>query len=131
MNGNFDISKIENVLAAFVKANRLSEHVFRGQRPNVETKMNDFVVVSVVTRITDRRALGRCTCRIEIFVKNLSNGEKNGTKLSLIYQKLTASFPIQDTTYLFDIHPAIVPLGDDGYGYNVIAVQFLTHIKTL
>ncbi len=131
MNCNFDIEKIENVLANAVKAGNISQKVFKGQRPNVDANMSDFIVVSVATRVTDRGALGRCTCRIELFAKNLSNGEKNGTKLSLMYNKLIQIFPIQDNTYLFDIYPVTIPLGNDDYGYNVIAIQFATHIKTL
>lgn len=131
MNLNFDIGKIENVLANVVKNASVSDKVFKGQRPNVDTNMADFVVVSVATRVTDRGALGRCTCRIELFAKNLSNGEKNGTKLSIMYEKLISIFPIQDNTYFFDIYPATIPLGNDGYGYNVLAIQFHTHIKTL
>lgn len=131
MNPNFDIEKIEGVLANVVKTGNVSQKVFKGQRPNVDANMSDFAVVSVATRVTDRGALGRCTCRIELFAKNLSNGEKNGTKLSLMYNKLIQIFPIQDNTYLFDIYPVIIPLGNDDYGYNVIAIQFATHIKTL
>ena len=130
MNINFDIGKIEDVLATVIKNGNVSAKVFKGQRPNVDNTMNDFVVVSVPTRVTDRGALGRCTCRIELFAKNLSNGEKNGTKLSLMYSKLIEIFPIKDDTYLFDIYPITIPLGNDGYGFNVIAIQFNTHIKT-
>jgi len=131
MNRNFDIGIIENVLANAVRIGKVSEKVFKGQRPNVDAKMNDFSVVSVVTRITDKGGFGRCTCRIELFAKNLSNGEKNDAKLSIMYEKLLSIFPIQDNTYLFDIYPSTIPLGNDGYGYNVIAIQFHTHIKTL
>jgi len=130
MNRNFDIGIIENVLANAVRIGKVSDKVFKGQRPNVDAKMNDFSVVSVVTRITDKGSFGRCTCRIELFAKNLSNGEKNDTKLSIMYEKLLSIFPIQDNTYLFDIYPSTIPLGNDGYGYNVIAIQFHTHIKT-
>ncbi|NDV68596.1 hypothetical protein [Dysgonomonas sp. 25] len=131
MNLNFDIGKIEEVLANAVRTGNVTEKVFKGQRPNVEAKMNDFAIVSVATRVTDRGALGRCTCRIELFVKNLSNGEKNSTKQTIMYEKLLSIFPIQDNTYLFDIYPVTIPLGNDGYGYNIIAIQFHTHIKTL
>lgn len=131
MNLNYDIGRIENILANAAKGGNVSEKIFKGQRPNVNADMNDFVVVSVATRVTDRGALGQCTCRIELFAKNLSNGEKNNTKLSIMYEKLSAIFPIRDNTYLFDIYPVTIPLGSDSYGYNVIAIQFQTHIKTL
>lgn len=132
MNENFDIQKIEAVLASAVRDGHVASKTFMGQRPNIsDTLMPDFAVVSVSTSITDLRALGRCICLIELFAKNLSNGEKNATKLSLMYQRLFKIFPIQNDIYLFDITPTIIPLGSDKYGYNVIAIQILTHIKTL
>lgn len=132
MNKNFDPQLVETILANAVKAGSVSNNVYKGQRPNTtDTKMADFVVVSLSSNVTDLAALGRCTCRIELFAKNLSNGEKNGAKLSILYTKLREVFPILDDTYLFDINPSIIPLGDDGYGYNVIAIQIQTLIKTL
>ncbi len=132
MNKNFDIQFIEQVLADAVRNGGITEKVFRGNRPNIkDAPMNDFAVVSVVTNVTDLAAIGRCTCRIELFVKNLSNGEKNSTKLSLMYAKLSGIFPIRHSIYLFDNHPVTIPLGTDNYGYNIIAIQFQTHIKTL
>lgn len=131
MNLNFDIGKIENVLADAIIKGNVSQNVFKGQRANVDANMKDFVVASVATRVTDRGALGRCICRIELFAKNLSNGQKNTAKLSIMYERLLGIFPIEDNTYLFDIYPVTIPLGNDSYGYNVIAIQFHTHIKTL
>lgn len=132
MNTNFDIQAIEEVLANAVRRGNVTSKVFKGQRPNVtENSMTDFSVVSVATRITDMSALGRCLCRIELFAKNLTNGEKNGTKLSLMYARLLEIFPITHEKYIFDIYPAVIPLGSDSYGFNVIAVQLNTHIKTI
>lgn len=132
MNPNFDIEKIEQVLADAVREGNVAKKVFKGQRPNVKDEsMTDFAVVSVVSNITDMSALGRCTCRIELFVKNLSNGEKNSTKLSLMYSKLNQIFPIKHNIYLFDIYPTTIPLGNDSYGFNVTAIQINAHIKTL
>lgn len=132
MNKNFDIQLIEQVLADAVIAGGVSRKVFRGNRPNVkEVSMNDFVVVSVVAQVADMGAIGRSTCRIELFAKNLSNGEKNSTKLSIMYSKLLGIFPLTHETYIFNNHPVTIPLGTDNYGFNVIAIQFQTHIKTL
>lgn len=132
MTNVFDIQSIEQALSDALKTGKVAGKVFKGQRPNLkESSMPDFAVVSVVTGITDLRALGNCMCRIELFAKNLSNGEKNSTKLSLMYKSLTDILPIVHEKYIFDNHPAVIPLGSDDYGYNVIAIQLNTHIKTL
>lgn len=132
MKRNYDIQKIEDVLAEYVNDIGLSSKIFKGQRPNnVDTGMNDFVVVKVPSSIIDKAAYGECVCRIEMFVKNLSNGTKNGAKFSLMYQKLVDTFPIDSDTYLFDMHPSVIQLGNDKNGYFVQAININTIIKTI
>lgn len=132
MKRNYDIQKIEDVLAEYVKDIGLSSKIFKGQRPNnVDTGMSDFVVVKVPSSIIDKAAYGECICQIEMFVKNLSNGTKNGVKFSLMHQKLVDTFPINSDTYLFDIHPSVIQLGNDKNGYFVQAININTIIKTI
>lgn len=131
MNLNYDIQKIEQVLAEAVKAGGLSENVFQGQRPNTGTEaMNDFIVISVPTPLVDQWAIGQCSSRIEIFVKNLSKGLKNSPRFSVMFTKLNNIFPITHKDYLFDIYPAIIPLGNDNNGFHVQAININTIIKT-
>lgn len=132
MNINYDIQKIEKALADIIRAANVSANVFEGQRPSLSDTMNDFIVVSVPSAINDRAAYGSCTVRIEIFVKNIApTGLKNSIKFSNILTKLNALFPITHNTYLFDWYPTIIPLGNDGYGYHVQAVNINTTIKTI
>lgn len=132
MNLNYDIQKIEKALADIIRAANVSANVFEGQRPSLSDTMNDFIVVSVPSAINDRAAYGSCTVRIEIFVKNIApTGLKNSIKFSNILTKLNALFPITHNTYLFDWYPTIIPLGNDGYGYHVQAVNINTTIKTI
>lgn len=132
MKLTYDIQEIENVLADFCKSADLSKHIFKGQRPsNSKVPMKSFLVVSVPSGVTDLAAYGRCSSRIEIFVKNLSNGTKNGDEFSLIYKKLVEAFPIQNDTYLFDTHPNIIQLGNDKNGYFVQAININTIIKSI
>lgn len=132
MKLTYDIQEIENVLADFCKSADLSKNIFKGQRPNnIDTKMSDFSVVSVPSGVTDLAAYGRCVSRIEMFVKNLSDGTKNGVKFSLMYRKLVEAFPIQNDTYLFELHPRIIQLGNDKNGYFVQALNINTIIKTI
>lgn len=131
MNLNYDIQKIEKALADVVLAGGVSAKVYKGQRPSIAKDMTDFVVVSVPTSLTDLAAYGRCTARIEMFVKNDANGLKNSTKFSLMYAKLCDIFPIKYNTYLFDMHPTIIPLGNDNEGFHVQAININTIIKTI
>lgn len=131
MNLNYDIQKIEKVLADVVLTGAVSTKVFKGQRPSVAKDMTDFIVVSVPTSLTDLATYGRCTSRIEMFVKNDSNGLKNSTKFSLMFAKLCDIFPIHNDTYLFDIYPTIIPLGNDHEGFHVQAIHINTIIKTI
>lgn len=132
MKQTYDIQNIEKTLAEYVKSIGLSDRIFMGQRPNkVDTGMSDFVVVSVPNSIRDMAVYGECTCRIEMFVKNLTNGAKNGVKFSLMYKKLCNTFPIESDTYIFDTHPSVIQLGNDKNGYFVQAINIKTIIKTL
>jgi hypothetical protein len=132
MKLTYDIQKIEDTLAEYVKDIGLSNKIFKGQRPNnVDTGMSDFVVVSVPSSINDREVYGECICRIEMFVKNLSNGTKNGVKFSLMYKKLCDTFPIESDTYIFDVNPNMIQLGNDKNGYFAQAINIKTIIKTL
>lgn len=131
MNLNYDIQKIEKALADVVLAGGISAKVFKGQRPSIAKEMTDFVVVSVPTSLTDLAAYGRCTSSIKMFVKNESNGLKNSTKFSLMYTKLCSIFPIQNDTYLFDVNPTLVSLGNDNEGFHVQAININTIIKTI
>lgn len=131
MNLNYDIQKIELALADAVLAGKVSEKVFKGQRPSIAEDMTSFVVVSVPTSLTDLAAYGRCTARIEMFVKNDAAGLKNSTKFSNMFAKLCEIFPIQNNTYLFDMHPTIIPLGNDNKGFHVQAINITTTIKAV
>ena len=131
MNLNYDIQNIEKVLFDVLTNGGVTEKVYTGQRPSKADPMTAFYVVSVPTSISDLSAYGRCTCRIEMFVKNDSNGLKNSVRFSKMYSKICSLFPIQNNTYLFDINPTIIPLGNDNEGFHVQAININTIIKTI
>lgn len=132
MNINYDIQKIEKALADIIRNANVSANVFEGQRPSLSDTMNDFIVVSVPSAINDRSAIGTCNVRIEVFVKNITaTGLKNSIKFSYIFAKLNDLFPLIHSTYLFGSYPTIIPLGNDGYGYHVQAININTTIKTV
>lgn len=129
---NYDINKIELELKAVVKNAGLSLNVYTGDRPSIaDTTQNELVVVRVSSTLSDMSAYGRCICGIDMFVKDLSNGCKNGTKMSIMTQKAISIFPIQSSNYIFSCEPNIIPMGSDGFGYHVERIQITVLIKSI
>lgn len=129
---NYDINKIELELKAVVKNAGLSLNVYTGDRPSIaDTTQNELVVVTVASSINDMSAYGRCACAVDMFAKDLSNGCKNGTKLSIMTQKAISMFPIKSSNYLFSCEPNIIPMGSDGFGYHVERIQITVLIKLI
>ena len=129
---NYDINKIELELKAVVKNAGLSLNVYTGDRPSIsDTTQNELVVVSVASTLTDMSAYGRCICAIDMFAKDLSNGCKNGTKLSIMTQKAISIFPISSESYIFSCEPNIIPMGTDTFGYHVERLQITVLIKSI
>lgn len=131
MNLNYDIQEIEKALVEFIASTGLTQPVYEGQRPSNNVSMASFFVVSVPTSISDIAAYGTCTARIEMFVKNTSDGLKQSKVFSNMYRKISESFPIKNEKYLFDIHPSIIQLGNDKDGYHVQAININTIIKAV
>lgn len=128
---NYDINKIELELKAAVKTAGLSTNVYTGDRPSIsDTSLNELVVVSVSSTLSNLQAYGRCVCAIDMFAKDLSTGCKNGTKLSIMTQKAISMFPIASTNYIFSCEPNIIPMGTDGFGYHVERLQITCLIKS-
>ena len=129
---NYDINKIELELKAAVKNAGLSLNVYNGDRPSIaDSTQNELVVTMVSSSIADMSAYGRCTCAIDMFAKDLSNGCKNGTKLSIMTQKAISMFPIKSSNYIFSCEPNIIPMGSDGFGYHVERLQINVLIKSI
>lgn len=128
MNKNYNIQDIENALAKAMIG--VSSNIYEGQRPStMDASVENFIVCSVPTSLSDRATYGECTARVEIFVKNQKNGLKNGLKLSSMYKALCDKFPIESDKYIFDVYPTIIPLGNDDKGFHVHAIQIHTLIK--
>lgn len=127
---NYDINKIELELKSVVMTAGLSANVYTGDRPSIaDAKLNELVVVSVASTLTDMSAYGRCICAIDMFARDLSNGCKNGTKLSIMTQKAISIFPISSINYVFSTEPNIIPMGTDTFGYHVERLQITVLIK--
>lgn len=128
LQDNYDISAIEDELKRILDKSDISKNIFCGSRPKVTDSMNEFVIVRVVTDISDMNAFGRGVCRVELYAKDLSNGIKNSKKLSLMYSKIKGLFPNKESFCIFS-PTAIVPLGSDGFGFTAEAINIETIIK--
>ncbi len=131
LNPNYDINKLEVELKNMVRNSGASLNVYTSRPSIVDTTQNEFIVVSVVSRITDMLAYGRCLCAIDIYGKDLSNGTKNGVKLSIMTNRLCNILPLESDNYVFSEDMTVIPLGSDGCGYHVERIQFVTLIKTI
>lgn len=128
LQDNYDISAIEYELKRVLDKSGISKNIFCGSRPKVTDIMNDFIIVRVVTDVSDMNAFGRGACRIELYAKDLANGLKNSKKLSLMYSKIKGLFPDKESFCIFS-PTTVVPLGSDGFGFTAEAVNIQTIIK--
>jgi hypothetical protein len=131
LTANFDTNKIYNEVKAFVKNAGVSLNIHNSRPPLNDTPPNEMVVISVVSRMSDLMAYGRCLCAIDLYSKNLSDGTMNGVKLSIMNHRLRSVLPFTSENYVFSDDITIIPLGNDGYGYHVERLQFNILIKSI
>jgi hypothetical protein len=95
--------------------------------PDTRVKDKTFIVVSVDSAVVDEYAYYYTIASVQIFVPNLSTGEKNSSMFTKIIDAINRVFPIVSDIYEFDIFPNVIILGNDNKGYYVKEIQ----IKTL
>lgn len=129
MINNFDITAIEDDVIGIVRNLGLSKKVYPN-RPKAADSSSDFVVVSVLSGVTDLSAYGECTIKIDLFAKDI-DGIKNKNKLSAMYEKLVNGFPASSGRLLFDTE--LNTLGDtpDDFGYHARLIRIKTTIKAI
>lgn len=106
----------------------VSKNRFLERPNNTQKPMNDFVVVSIPTKITSttygyENYQSECVGRITLFAKDLKGGEQNIVSLQKMVDSTMALFPLHNeliTAY----KPNIIDLGSDGNGFHAIAIQF-------
>lgn len=108
----------------------VSKSVYTNRPKAVDSKSNkqDFVVVKISGNIDDLGTHGRTTVSIHLFAKDIES-EKNGKKLSIMYQKVINNMPDSDERLLFSGHPRIVADVGDNYGYHARIINIETIIK--
>ena len=128
MNSNYDIGSIENDLWQALKSAKVCPVIYPNRRPTaITTTASAFVVAKVVTEIMDKTAFGRNICRVEVYTKELS-GVKDSAKMSLYSKNVMKALPIVTDKYEFT-YLSNIPLGLDGTGYDVDAININVLIK--
>ena len=128
MNSNYDIGAIEDALWEAMKLAKVCPVIYANRRPTTTAiSAPAFVVLKSVTEIIDKTAYGRNICRAEIYTKELS-GVKDSAKMSLYSKKVMAALPIITDQYEFT-YLSNIPLGLDGTGYDVDAININVLIK--
>lgn len=122
----FDTTDLQNTIKRIVK-NRVSNTVFSA-RPKAKDQGNDFVVVSLTSRIDDMAAYGDTELSVDLFAKDVNN-VPNGTMLSKMYRALMAAMPAEVGRYMISRTPMVLPDVPDDYGYTSRIVNFQVIIK--
>ena len=108
----------------------ISEHVFPEHRPAAAGKqVDDFIVVSLPVSIEDQNAYQKTTLRIEIAVRNRSQGVAHTKKLQEMLDGVTGEFPIV-TERFSAVRPLLVLKGDDGLGFTIWNIQAKLIVNT-
>lgn len=107
INKNYSISKIEKFLHDRIVGAGImtSDLIFLGSRPTVDVdKSKDaYIVISIPSNVIDKNAYGSFIARIEIYVRDLTNGRKNINRLNAIHDQIFDLLPIKTNTYSFDL----------------------------
>lgn len=130
MLNDFDISDIESTLKDLVRSWNVSKNVYNNRPRAIDAKSSkqDFVVVKVAGSIEDLKTYGRTTVSIHLFAKDIES-EKNGKKLSVMYQKVVSNMTGSVGRLLFTGTPRIIADTADNYGYHARVLNIETLIK--
>ena len=123
MNGNYDITTIEESVRTIVRSLGVSDNVFCNRPKALPESVSDFVVVKLSGTVFDVSTFARCTVRIDLFAKDVNN-LKNGKKLSVMYQKLVEGIPSIVGKVLLTTSPNIISDTPDDFGFHARMLQF-------
>jgi len=125
--GNYDIKKLYQTLDTVfteVSTNRF----ITNRPPQVDAKMDSFVVISLPTRLYNNLGCGDVTARISLFAKDIKNAYPNTPVLDTMYTTAIGCFPYTDASYQF-LTPIAIDGGGDKLGYHIWHIQFRILIK--
>lgn len=88
VNRNLNISQIEN-FAFTLFDNKVSNQTYVGKLPkDLKTEFKDFVVVSCPSSINDLGGIGKGQLRVELFVRERTDGTKDAAKMNQLENNL-------------------------------------------
>lgn len=119
--GNYDISKLLKTL--YDRVDGIGERTFTSDRPKaVPDKMERFVVVELPVRLSDRHAYGETTARVRLYVRDKPSGVEDVEKAAEMQREVFRLFPWHADGYQFG-KPVTIPMGSDGNGFHIYAMQ--------
>lgn len=123
----FDTTNLEQTFVTLIKTAGISASVYT-DRPKAKTVENDFVVVSLSDGIVDMGTYAFATLSIDLFARDVAN-QKNGKRLSVMYEALMGAIPAQSGKYMVDRNPKVFPDVADDYGFHARMIDFNITIK--
>lgn len=104
--------------------------VFPDHRPSAKNEqMKEMIVVSVPQELLDENAWQRGVLRIELMVKDQSNGYTDMNRLNAMLNVAIGKFPIV-TDRFSATRPRLLLKGSDGLGFTVWLIQAKLIINT-
>jgi ERCC4-type nuclease len=107
--------------------------VFVGERPTAADKQRDaMIVISMPYGIRNISAIQTSTLRIEVIVKNKSQGVQNVSKLESLTNTIQELFPYTSADNAFCVQlPDLTLKGKDGLGFTIWQLQASMYISKL
>lgn len=119
---NFNITDIEFLFKGLVARAGIVDKIYI-DRPKSAVPQESFAVVRVTGTVSDLQCYGECEVGVHLFAKDILT-EKNGKKLSWMYEKLIDAIPPKAGKYLIDTCPFVLPDVSDDYGFHARIVTF-------
>lgn len=126
----FDITEIEEAVKRIVRDAGVSQSVYSNRPKAMREPKDDFVIVSVSGRVSDRAAYGECKVLVYLFARD-AHGFKNGAKLSKMYSAFIAGLPGFSGRYELDQTPSVLGDAADDYGYHARVIELFVNIKSI
>ncbi len=125
---SYDISELENTLRAILRDAAVADKVYLN-RPKASDPAACFAVVSVAGSLSDLECYANGTVYFYLFARDVKE-EKNGKKLSLMYEKLLGGMPRRSGRYIFDENPTLIGDTGDDYGFHCRVVRMKVTIMS-
>lgn len=129
VNVNYNTVGIENEVYSRLATSTVCNNVYVGNRPNVAGgELDEFLVITMIDRIDDQRALGTTAIAVMIYVKNFEGGIRDSVRQSSLYTAVMGKFPYETTKYRFS-YQTNSPIVQDGLGFSVQIINLQVLIK--